>query len=101
MPSQTSGLLPKALESLMDISGEIPAFPFTRLLSAWRVTPRRLAALIDIVVFLSTKDISNRHAPDFDLISVFFLFAQIISCLQTEPRVGAAAESLIEPDRHL
>src|SRR5687768_11371385 len=40
MPSQTSGVEPKALESLIAISGEIPDFKFTKLLSAWRVTPQ-------------------------------------------------------------
>src|SRR3990172_5860418 len=48
MPSHTSGLLPKALESRMAISGEIPAFSFTRLFRVCRVTPRRSAASVTV-----------------------------------------------------
>src|SRR3990172_2494360 len=48
MPSQTSGLEPKALESRIAICGEIAAFRFTRLLRACRVTPRNFAASVTV-----------------------------------------------------
>src|ERR1700688_427219 len=46
MPSQVSGLEPKALESLIAISTEIPALSFTRSDRACRVTPSDFAALV-------------------------------------------------------
>src|SRR5919106_4734238 len=48
MPSHTSGLPPKALASLIDISGLMPFLPLTRLLSVRRVTPRISAALVTL-----------------------------------------------------
>src|SRR3989338_1528051 len=42
--SHVSAPPPKALSSLIAISGEIAALQFTRLLRAWRVTPRARAA---------------------------------------------------------
>jgi len=44
--SQVSGVLPKALNSRIAISGEIPDFSLTMLLSAWRETPKSLAAFV-------------------------------------------------------
>src|SRR5574337_1506710 len=49
MPSHTSGLLPKALDSRMAISGEMPAFSFTRLFRVCRLTPRRAAASVTVM----------------------------------------------------
>jgi hypothetical protein len=43
--SHFSGLAPNAFDSRTAISGEIPAFPFTRLLRDWWVTPMRENAL--------------------------------------------------------
>ena len=48
MPSHTSGLDPNALERRTAISAEIPPLPFTKLCSAWRVTPRRFAVSVTV-----------------------------------------------------
>src|SRR4029078_5775984 len=48
MPSHTSGLDPNALERRNAISAELPPLPFTKLFSAWRVTPRRFAVSVTV-----------------------------------------------------
>ncbi len=48
-PSQTSGRLPNAFESLIASSGEGPDFPFRTLFKFSRVTPRRAAALVTVM----------------------------------------------------
>src|SRR5215207_9322344 len=46
MPSQTSGLPPKAFDRRIAFSGEMPVAPFIRLFSIWRVTPSLRAAAV-------------------------------------------------------
>src|SRR5690348_8198396 len=46
MRNHVSGVLPKALESRMAISGLIPDFPVTILFKVCRVTPRTFAPLV-------------------------------------------------------
>src|ERR1700682_1808707 len=46
MCNHVSGVLPKAFDSRMAISGLMPDLPFTTLLRAWRVTPSTFAAAV-------------------------------------------------------
>jgi hypothetical protein len=59
-----SGLPPNAFDSRTAISGEIPAFPFTRLFSAWRVTPRAPAASVIVSPSGSTRANGIWEDPD-------------------------------------
>ena len=43
---------------------------------------------------------STRHPPHLNLVGLFFRLCQIVGRLQPKPCIGAAAERLVETDRH-